>query len=162
MCLSDIPAVLEIDRASFAKPWSEADYRSELSRNVAARYLVAETRGKVVGFAGIWIILDESHITNIAVSPDWRGQGIGSCLTGELLRYVSNLGAAYATLEVRVSNAAAIGMYKKYGFTAVGKRKQYYEDNREDALLMVCDKLPQADPDFTESETVYEDQDGQS
>lgn len=157
MRLEDIPAVLEIDRASFAKPWSSEDYRCELSRNVAARYLVAEQGGSVIGFAGAWIILDESHITNIAVSPIFRGKGIGSRLTEELLQYISNLGAAYATLEVRVSNAPAVGMYKKYGFVAVGKRKRYYEDNNEDALLMVCDRLPPAHPDFTEPETVYED-----
>lgn len=157
MRLEDIPAVLEIDRASFAKPWSAEDYRCELSRNVAARYLVAEAEGAVIGFAGVWIILDESHITNIAVSPDSRGKGVGGQLTEEILRYVSNLGAAYTTLEVRASNAAAIGMYKKYGFVTVGKRRQYYEDNREDALLMVCDRLPAANPDFTEQETVYED-----
>lgn len=157
MRLSDIPAVLEVDRASFAKPWSEDDYRCELCRNKAARYLVAETDGRVIGFAGAWIILDESHITNIAIAPGFRGRGAGMCLTKELLRYISNLGAAYATLEVRVGNTAAIGLYEKNGFISVGRRKRYYEDNREDALLMVCDSLPPADPGFTEPETVYED-----
>lgn len=156
MALGDLDDVVAIEEATFAHPWTRADYEGELTRNKAARYLVAETDARVVGFAGAWIILDESHITNIAVSEPYRRQGIGGAVTLALLQYLSNLGAAYATLEVRESNLAAQHMYEKLGFIRVGRRKRYYEDNGEDAFLMVCDHLPEADPDFEEPETVRE------
>ena len=117
---------------------------------MAARYLVAETDGQVVGYAGAWVILDESHITNIAVKETYRGRGIGKLLTRALLQYLSNLGASYATLEVRVSNERAQSLYKGLGFVSVGKRKRYYEDNQEDAYLMVCEHMPEVEADFSE------------
>ena len=156
MTADDLDAVVAIERASFARPWTRADYEGELTRNAAARYLVAEKDGEVAGFAGAWIILDESHITNIAVAEPYRRQGIGAAVTRALLQYLSNLGAAYATLEVRESNLAARHMYERLGFIRVGRRKRYYEDNGEDAFLMVCDRMPEADPDFEEPETVRE------
>ena len=146
----DLDAVTSIEEATFAIPWSRESFRQELERNVAARYLVAEFRGQVVGYAGAWIILDESHITNIAVAEPYRGRGIGRRLTLALLQYLSNLGACYATLEVRVSNERAQNMYKSLGFVSVGKRKRYYEDNQEDAFLMVCEHMPEAEEDFSE------------
>ena len=112
--------------------------------------IVAEEDGKILGYAGAWVILDESHITNIAVREEARGRGIGRKLTAELLQILSNLGASYATLEVRVSNLRAQNLYKSLGFISVGKRKRYYEDNNEDAFLMVCEHLPEVDPDYTE------------
>ena len=130
--------------------------QQELERNVAARYLVAEMDGQVIGYAGAWIILDESHITNIAIEESRRGLGYGRALTTALMQYLSNLGAAYATLEVRRSNLRAQNLYKSLGFVELGVRKRYYEDNREDALIMVCDHMPAADPDFEENETVHE------
>jgi len=150
MRLKDLDEVAALEEATFARPWSRESFRQELTRNVAARYLVAEEEGQIIGYAGAWIILDESHITNIAVAESARGRGIGRRLTEELLRVLSNLGASYATLEVRVSNLRAQSLYKSLGFISVGKRKRYYEDNNEDAYLMVCDKMPEADPDFTE------------
>ena len=150
MRLKDVDAVEAIERATFARPWSRDSFRQELTRNVAARYLVAEENGEVLGYAGAWIILDESHITNIAVREDARGRGLGRRLTAELLQVLSNLGAGYATLEVRVSNERAQNLYKSLGFISVGKRKRYYEDNNEDAFLMVCEHLPKADPDYSE------------
>ena len=152
MALPDVEAVAAIERDTFARPWSAEAFRQELERNVAARYLVAEREGRILGYAGAWIILDESHITNIAVEAPARGQGIGRELTRALLEYLSNLGAAYATLEVRVSNERAQRLYESLGFIRVGKRKKYYEDNGEDAWLMVCDRMPEADPDFTEED----------
>lgn len=152
----DLDTVAAIEAATFARPWSRASFERELTRNAAARYLVAELDGRVAGYAGAWIILDESHVTNIAVEEQYRGRGIGKRLTAGLLQYLSNLGAAYATLEVRVSNERAQNLYKGLGFITVGKRKKYYEDNNEDAYLMVCDHMPSADPDFTEPETVTE------
>ena len=150
MRMGDLDAVAAIENATFARPWSRESFRQELERNVAARYLVAETDGKVVGYAGAWIILDESHITNIAVLDGYRGQGVGRQLTRALLQYLSNLGACYATLEVRVSNIRAQNLYKSLGFVSVGKRKRYYEDNQEDAFLMVCEHMPDVEEDFTE------------
>ena len=158
MTLGDLDPVVAIEEATFARPWTREDYTGELTRNKAARYLVAETgTGEIAAFAGAWIILDESHITNIAVAERFRRRGIGRAVTRALLQYLSNLGAAYATLEVRESNDAARSLYKSLGFIAVGRRKRYYEDNGEDALIMVCDKMPPADPDFEEPETVFEE-----
>ena len=153
----DLDRVTEIEAETFAIPWSRESFRREVEENVAARYLVAERNGRVIGYAGAWIILDESHITNIAVEKDERGRGVGRMLTEALLSYLSNLGAGYATLEVRVSNERAQRLYRSLGFQAVGKRKRYYEDNQEDAWLMVCDRMPPADPDFEEWKTEEED-----
>ena len=150
MRLKDIDAVAEIEEATFARPWSRESFRQEVTRNAVARYLVAEKDGQILGYAGAWIILDESHITNIAVREDARGRGLGKRLTKELLQILSNLGACYATLEVRVSNVRAQNLYKSLGFVSVGKRKRYYEDNNEDAYLMVCEHLPEADPEYSE------------
>jgi ribosomal-protein-alanine N-acetyltransferase len=158
MTLGDLEPVAAIEEATFAHPWTRQDYTDELTRNKAARYLVAETaQGEIAGFAGAWIILDESHITNIAVAEGFRRRGIGRKVTEALLQYLSNLGAAYATLEVRESNLPAQSLYRALGFLAVGRRKRYYEDNGEDALIMVCDRMPPADPDFEEPETVHEE-----
>ena len=150
MTREDLDAVTAIEEATFAIPWSRESFRQELERNVAARYLVAEADGRVIGYAGAWVILDESHITNIAVLEEYRGRGIGKQLTQALLQYLSNLGACYATLEVRVSNVRAQNLYKGLGFVNVGKRKRYYEDNGEDAFLMVCEHMPEVQEDFAE------------
>ena len=156
MTENDVDAVADIERATFPTPWSRDSFLQEITRNVAARYLVAEKNGVVIGYAGAWVILDESHITNIAIAERERGFGYGRQLTEALMQYLSNLGAAYATLEVRRSNERAQHLYKSLGFIGLGWRKRYYEDNGEDALLMVCDHMPDADPDFTEAETVTE------
>ena len=156
MTLDDLDAVTAIEAATFPMPWSRRSFEQELTRNVAARYLVAVVDGQVIGYAGAWVILDESHITNIAIDEAHRGYGHGKALTQELLQYLSNLGAAYATLEVRRSNQRAQHLYTSLGFEPVGWRKGYYEDNREDALLMVCQALPAAEEDFQEPETRFE------
>ena len=156
MTIDDVPTVAAIEAATFPTPWSEDAFRKEITDNPVARYLVAEKDGAVIGFAGAWIILDESHITNIAIEESRRGLGCGRALTTALMQYLSNLGAAYATLEVRRSNLRAQNLYKSLGFVELGVRKRYYEDNREDALIMVCDHMPAADPDFEENETVHE------
>ena len=150
MRLRDVDAVAEIEEKTFARPWSRESFRQELTRNAVARYLVAEENGEILGYAGAWVIMDESHITNIAVRESARGRGIGKKLTAGMLQILSNLGACYATLEVRVSNERAQNLYKSLGFVSVGKRKRYYEDNNEDAYLMVCEHLPEADPDYSE------------
>ena len=159
MRLRDVDAVAEIEENTFARPWSRESFRQELTRNAVARYLVAEENGEILGYAGAWVILDESHITNIAVRENARGRGLGKKLTSELLQVLSNLGACYATLEVRVSNERAQNLYKSLGFVTVGKRKRYYEDNNEDAWLMVCEHLPEADPDYSEEPWIEKEED---
>ena len=153
MTISDVPAVHRLEEAIFSMPWSEKDFVYEMTENKVARYLVIEEAGEIIAFAGAHIILDQAHVTNIAVRQDCRGRGLGRMITRALMQYASNLGAEYLTLEVRQSNATAQNLYKSLGFVKVNVRKRYYEDTGEDAWLMVCDKLPVADPDFEEDET---------
>ena len=153
MTLSDVPAVHRLEEAIFSMPWSEKDFVYEMTENKVARYLVIEEAGEIIAFAGAHIILDQAHVTNIAVRQDCRGRGLGRMITRALMQYASNLGAEYLTLEVRQSNAAAQNLYKSLGFVKVNVRKRYYEDTGEDAWLMVCDQLPPAEPDFIEDET---------
>jgi ribosomal-protein-alanine N-acetyltransferase len=150
MKTEDVEAVAAIEKATFSRPWSVESFRREVETNVAARYLVAEKNGQVIGYAGAWVVLDECHITNIAVAEAEWGHGYGKQLVFALMQYVSNLGAAWADLEVRVSNSRAQHVYAGAGFIPIGKRKRYYEDNGEDAFLMVCEHMPEADPDFEE------------
>lgn len=156
MTLSDVDPVHDIELSTFAKPWTRADFVKEMTANACARYLVAEKDGAVIGFAGAWMVLDEAHITNIAILEKERGQGYGKQLTQALLQYAANLGVCYVTLEVRRSNERAQRMYKALGFEYVGVRKKYYTDNGEDAFLYCCQRMPDPDPDFTEPETVFE------
>lgn len=156
MALKDAPAVHRIEQDTFARPWSLSSFEYEMTGNPVARYLVAQEGGRLLGFAGIHIIFDEGHITNVAVTADRRGEGIGERLVSSILQYAANLGVRYATLEVRASNEKAIRLYRQHGFQAVHTRKKYYEDNGEDALLMVCDRMPPAQEGFTEEETIYE------
>lgn len=149
----DVPQVYALECATFVDPWSEQSFMDEMERNKCARYLVAEAGDEIVAYAGAWIILEEGHITNIAVKEKWRGQGIGQAVTAALKQYAANLGARYLTLEVRKSNLIAQSMYKGLGFLELGVRKRYYEDNGEDALLMVCQDMPEAQEDFKEEET---------
>lgn len=157
MTVDDVPAVAAIERATFPMPWSEKSFHDEMTTNKCARYLVVVDENDVpVGFAGVWVVIDEGHITNIAVREDLRGRKLGRLLTEGLKQYAANLGVVYMTLEVRRSNVVAQNLYKSLGFIQVGVRKRYYEDNDEDAFFMVCDKMPPADEDFVEEETVEE------
>ncbi len=156
MTLNDVDGVHAIEAATFARPWSRQDFVKEMTTNACARYLVAERDGFVIGYAGAWIVLDEAHVTNVAVAKEWRGQGIGKLLTAGLMQYASNLGVVYATLEVRRSNAVAQSLYKSLGFEYVGLRKKYYENNGEDAFIFCCQRMPEPAPDFEEPETVHE------
>ena len=146
MTAEDVKQVHAIETATFPKPWSEQDFMREVTTNHCARYMVVETKGKVVAFAGAWLILDEGHITNIAVREDLRGKGLGRLLTEGLKQYAANLGVIYMTLEVRRSNTVAQNMYHKLGFIDVGYRKRYYE-NSEDALVMALEHMPEAHPE---------------
>lgn len=136
MDFEDIAQVCEIENLSFATPWSRESFESELSGNSLARYVVARMDGKVAAYGGMWIVLDEGHITNIAVHPDYRGRKIGEKLVQSMLQTARNCGVLNITLEVRASNNIARNLYKKLGFIDSGIRKGYYSDTGEDAVIM--------------------------
>ncbi|MBS3970323.1 MAG: ribosomal protein S18-alanine N-acetyltransferase [Clostridia bacterium] len=136
MMFHDIDQVLEVERLSFPSPWSRNAFEAELHDNLFAHYFVAEQDETIVGYAGMWMVLDEAHVTNIAVHPAFRGLNYGKRLTQELIIQAFKLGANRITLEVRVSNLVARNLYKGLGFREVGVRKGYYSDNNEDAIIM--------------------------
>jgi ribosomal-protein-alanine N-acetyltransferase len=131
----DIEAIAQIERRSFPTCWNTQAYVTELS-NPNAVYLVALYGGRVVGYGGLWVIMDEAHITTIAVDPDLRGHHIGERLLVEMLVGAERKGATRATLEVRETNDAAKRLYDKYGFVWVAIRKAYYSDNNENADIL--------------------------
>jgi ribosomal-protein-alanine N-acetyltransferase len=141
MDFADIPAVHAIERASFAVPWPDDAYRNELATNRLASYVVARADDAIVGFAGLWVMVDEAHVTTFAVDPRWRRRGVGERLLLALLDISVARRAREATLEVRLSNMPARRLYEKYGFRPVGIRPRYYSDNGEDALIMTTDAL---------------------
>lgn len=157
MRFDDVPQVMAIERESFPLPWPERAYRYELSQNRNSHYLVlrkAQTlalagrlkrwqrlrrndpRPPVLGYGGFWMIAGEAHISTLAVSPNWRQQGLGELLLWTMLKQAASMGAFEATLEVRVSNRVAQSLYLKYGFDKVGERRRYYQNNGEDAWIM--------------------------
>ncbi|MEG6586831.1 ribosomal protein S18-alanine N-acetyltransferase [Dendrosporobacter sp. 1207_IL3150] len=135
MLAEDIEDVLAVEVLSFSTPWSQDAFESEIT-NKLAYYLVLEDNRQVIGYAGMWLILDEAHITNIAIIPQYRRSGLGEKLLLEMIQKAKLHGAASMTLEVRVSNNAAQCLYEKLGFEKRGIRKQYYTDTKEDALIM--------------------------
>lgn len=141
MVEADLPAVLAIERESFASPWSLAVFRRELHDKEVSHLLVAEVSSSeggqwVVGYACYWHVLDEAHITNIAVKKGYRRRGVGCRLLTQMIQTAKLRGAKRATLEVRLSNEAAQRLYERHGFQAAAIRKGYYPDNGEDALVM--------------------------
>ena len=141
MRLEDLDEVQRIEQASFTTPWPENAYRSELMTNRLASYLVARIGGRIVAYGGMWLMVDEAHITTFAIHPAWRRQRIGERLLLAFLDLARDRHAREATLEVRLSNLAARRLYEKYGFRPVGIRPRYYSDNGEDALIMTTDAL---------------------
>ena len=141
MTLDDIPDVHEIERASFPIPWPIYAFRQELETNRMARYLVVRVGEETVAYAGIWLMVDEAHVTTFAVLPDWRRRGIGARLMLAVLRLAIEMRASVATLEVRLGNLGARSLYQRFGFRPVGVRPRYYSDNGEDALIMTTDLL---------------------
>ena len=131
----DADAVEEVEKASFAVPWSRKSFWEEAA-NERTYYLLALDDDKVVGYAGTWILDDEAQITNVAVAPERRGQKIGAGLMENLINEAKKRGATRMTLEVRPSNTAAIALYEKFGFADYGRRPHYYLDNGEDAMIM--------------------------
>jgi ribosomal-protein-alanine N-acetyltransferase len=145
MSMADIDDVVEIERLSFATPWSRDAFEDELARNNMASYLVVrDEHGRAVAYGGQWVILDEAHITNIAVHPDFRRRGIGHKLMVALMCQALARGARRMTLEVRVSNLAAQALYAQLGFRPSGVRRGYYMDTGEDALVMWLDDIDAA------------------
>ncbi len=129
------------ERTSFIVPGPDDAYRNELLTNRLASYIVARSGDEVVGFAGLWVMVDEAHVTTFAVDPRWRRRGIGERLLLALLELAAARRAREATLEVRLSNMPARRLYEKYGFRPVGIRPRYYSDNGEDALIMTTEAL---------------------
>jgi ribosomal-protein-alanine N-acetyltransferase len=155
MTLDDIDQVMEIEQIVFPAPWSARAYQYEITKNDHSTMLVVRAAGTskgrlghlkyrlglgtpspVLGYAGLWLLVDETHICTSAVHPRWQGLGLGELLLVSLLDESMRLGALCATLEVRVSNSAAQALYLKYGFEIVSIRKRYYTDNNEDAYIM--------------------------
>ena len=144
MRLEDVAAVHEIERLSFRTPWPAYAFEQELRGNRLARYLVARAGDAVVGFAGVWLMVDDAHVTTFGVHPDWRRQGIGRQLMLNVTELSGAIGARRMTLEVRVSNVAAQALYGAFGFDIAGRRPRYYTDDGEDALVMTTPELGEA------------------
>jgi ribosomal-protein-alanine N-acetyltransferase len=136
MKVEDIDKVMAVEQASFSTPWSADAFLNEVINNHFAYYIVAEVEKRIVGYCGVWVIIDEAHITNVAVLPDYRGKKIGEQLLINMINLSMMYGAKKMTLEVRVSNHVAQALYKKLGFEEHGIRKGYYTDNHEDAIIM--------------------------
>ncbi|HHX44085.1 MAG TPA: ribosomal protein S18-alanine N-acetyltransferase [Chloroflexi bacterium] len=167
MQLADVPTVSAVERSVFSLPWSTSAFTYDLTNNPNAEYLVvrylpwmaperAEGRlarsmrrllkppqqdPSLIGYGGLWMVLEEGHICTLAVRAAWRGRGLGELLLAGLIERARARGAEVMTLEVRVSNVTAQNLYLKYGFRVVGRRKGYYTDNREDALVMTTDSI---------------------
>lgn len=134
--IEDIDEIAELEQICFAVPWSRESLISDAIENERSLYIVAEVEGRVVGYVGIWTILDEGHINNVAVSPEYRRMHIGSALIANMLKLTIDAGITSHTLEVRAGNEPAKKLYANYGFKEAGVRKGYYEDNGEDAIIM--------------------------
>ena len=132
----DLSQVMKIEYKSFSSPWSRHSFIRDINENPYSLYLAAYNKDKLVGYIGGWMIIDELHITNLAVDPDYRKQGIATRLIKSTIEIVKRKDFKSVTLEVRESNQAAINLYHKIGFKQKGRRLQYYKDNNEDALIM--------------------------
>lgn len=176
MQLDDIDEVMAIEHRSFSSPWSARAYRYELTSNSFSQFIVVrqsspeahvvdnehngplrrwlgvsrqQIKSPILGYAGLWLLADEAHISTIAVIPEWRGQGLGEFLLVTLIERSSVIQAEVVTLEVRASNRVAQNLYRKYRFQTIGLRRAYYQDNLEDALVMTTPPL--RSPDFQET-----------
>lgn len=136
MTVEDIDAVYEIEKLSFTLPWTKEAFYNEMNINEHAYYVIAETEESIVGYCGMWLVLDEAHVTNIAIHPEHRGKKLGGGLMEAAIETAKAQGAVLMTLEARVSNTVAQNLYRKLGFKNGGIRKRYYTDNYEDAIVM--------------------------
>ncbi|NLG28516.1 MAG: ribosomal protein S18-alanine N-acetyltransferase [Chloroflexi bacterium] len=167
MLVDDIPTVSAVEQSVFTMPWSSTAFEYELRHNPSSCYMTlrylpwkesdeSEPRLSrsvrrllrpvrediaLLGYGGLWMMVDEGHICTLALRPEWRGRGLGELLLASLIEQAAMRQAAVVTLEVRVSNVRAQSLYAKYGFRVVGERKRYYTDNHEDALIMTTDPI---------------------
>jgi ribosomal-protein-alanine N-acetyltransferase len=134
---ADAAVVAEIEKLCFSVPWSLEEILREFKENELAHYIVGTDDRRVVSYAGLWAVLNEGHITNVAVHPDFRGRGLGAATIGELVgRTRRKAGLTDFTLEVRASNVAALRLYRNAGFREEGRRRGYYTEPTEDAVIM--------------------------
>lgn len=134
--IEHIDGIVAIESLSFKTPWTRDAFVYEFTRNKCAKYIVILSGGMVAAYGGMWLMIDEAHITNIAVHPEFRGAGLGNLLMEKMIELSKSEGAASMTLEVRRNNIPAISLYKKYGFIEAAIRKGYYQDTKEDAIIM--------------------------
>ncbi|MCH4889260.1 ribosomal-protein-alanine N-acetyltransferase [Acidaminobacter sp. JC074] len=136
MTVEDLDQVMSLELACFSVPWTRESFENELTKNMLAKYIVIEEEGEIIGYGGVWYIMDEGHITNVAIHPEHRKKGLGKLLVEKMKHNARIQGIKHMTLEVRVSNVAAITLYSRMGFEKAGIRPKYYTDNNEDALIM--------------------------
>ena len=143
MTTADVRAVTRIESSSFSTSWPASAFTSELNDNKLAYYFVGRVgpSREIVAYGGIWVILEDAHVTTIAVHPDWRGRRYGEELLVRMLREAMDRGASYISLEARESNVVAQTLYRKYGFSAISTRRGYYSDNGENAIVMWAGNL---------------------
>ena len=136
-----IEQVLQVEEACFSIPWTREDFQREMKENKMAIYRIAVLDDKIVGYAGMWHVVTEGHITNVAVLEQYRRRGVAKALMEEIINIAQQKQMIGITLEVRISNIAAQKLYTKYGFRPEGFRKNYYQDTKEDAVIM-CKYFP--------------------
>ena len=137
MEVDDLNRILDLERLCFSSPWSKDDFLYELNENPFGYYVVLKELDKILAYLGLWMDEDRAQITTIGVDPEHRGKGYAKTLMVHMLDVCSSKGVKIYSLEVRVSNQAAISLYQRFGFIQVGLRKAYYQDNHEDAYLMI-------------------------
>jgi len=136
MDMIDIDDVLKVEAASFTEPWPKEIFHQEIKNNDYAYYFVVQLDNRIIGYAGMWFVIDDAQITNIAILPEYRGKKIGEKLFEYTCQQAMKMGVKRLSLEVRMSNVIAQNLYKKFGFVPGGIRKNYYTDNQEDAIVM--------------------------
>ena len=141
MTTDDLDGVMAVEQEAFPAPWSRSAFAEELEKNRLARYLVALDGETIVGYAGTWLVINEAHVTNVAVHATRRHEGIGRLLMEALMKLARDEGMESMTLEVRVSNEPAKALYQQLGFVSAGIRKSYYSETKEDALILWREKL---------------------
>jgi len=141
MTPSDIPVVQSIEREIFTTPWPKSAYYRELASDKISYYIVLRRDNEIIGYAGMWRMYDEAHVTTIGVKASEQGKGYGRVLFATLVQAAYDSGVKWISLEVRTSNDRAIKMYEEFGLKVVGRRKGYYSDNNEDAIVMWSDSI---------------------
>lgn len=134
--IDDIDRIYAIEQVCFPNPWSRTSFHNEIVNNHFATYFIVEIDDRQIGYCGVWVIMDEANITNIAILPEYQGNKFGEALLRNVMMFAKAIGAKTMSLEVRVTNIVAQNLYRKLGFQAGGIRKNYYSDNGEDAFVM--------------------------